>query len=744
MLYRTLLEAEMLAFHVNASYPRDWNMPQSWQCEIEVYKATYHFIYAQKNFFTDLIQDWASDSAPDIYSFVPYAWKFKILFHQFEMIWAANQHNWIDCSTKQQENVYLAACGETLNIDFTLPFNEFVPTTCNMRFCLRAEDTDLQLSLPECHPSRYPLLTLAKDYQPNKLPPRPACLGEGPGAPKPGKPRWRNITHAEAGWVDCWTVPNFTLIIDYTWHPIYPQKADEQLKQTLSEMEESMLSALRPPEYTPVVPPQPSRAVTDPSELTPDRLHVEMELSPDSQITLYGPLLRALVSIKENYFGEDDMYTDFEEAVSSPVLSMSTSSSSGWTALGMEDSERRDAGPAVHPLTLRPWDITVLINLYKVHGRLPVHCSSDGPEGPTGYLERLCFEMKKGYKETMLQLVLSPMHVFVSDSYQRPAVDGVLREGHLSLSGLQMRAHAMFSAEGLPLGSETLEYAWLIDMQAGALTGKVTVPQMASLVEWGETFVFHVVSREFQLERPKSSIICQHGVDRRICEAKLASLPGPCRTSEDLKYTMTRLSVDTVDIFIAEHGCAANIKTNFIRLANCNLHNQAVGRASVPWCRTCRFGSTWSSRTGCGRAPWACSPPSCAAPSGWRPAAPTSPSSPPTWPWPPTTPPSTRSSASSWSCTTAAPNGCGSSGRRRWCGTSAARTSAAAWGGAASSGVRPRGWTSSGWTRSRPPAAPPSPAPAPRRTCATANPCCIPASGSSPRTRPNCQTGGAG
>lgn len=27
-------------------------MPQSWQCEIEVYKATYHFIYAQKNFFT--------------------------------------------------------------------------------------------------------------------------------------------------------------------------------------------------------------------------------------------------------------------------------------------------------------------------------------------------------------------------------------------------------------------------------------------------------------------------------------------------------------------------------------------------------------------------------------------------------------------------------------------------------------------------------------------------------------------
>uniref|UniRef100_H3C820 Bridge-like lipid transfer protein family member 1 N-terminal domain-containing protein n=1 Tax=Tetraodon nigroviridis TaxID=99883 RepID=H3C820_TETNG len=586
MQYRTLLEAEMLAFHVIASYPRVWNMPQSWQCEIEVYKATYHFIYAQKNFFTDLIKDWASDSAPDIYSFVPYSWKFKILFHQFEMIWAANQHNWVECSTKQQENVYLAACGETLNIDFTLPFNEFVPATCHTRFSLKAEDTDLRLSLPECHPSRCPLLTLAKDYQNIKLPPDMFMPGENQGAPppKPVKSRWRNITHAEAGWVDCWSVPNFLLIIDYTWHPIYPQKADEQLKQSLSEMEESMLSALRPPEHVTAPPRYTSastsaahpRLSTDPSELPPDRLHVEMEMSPDSQIILYGPLLRALISIKENYFGEYDMYTDFEEVVSSPVLSTSTSSGLGWSPLGVDDSGRKNASD-FHPLDLRPWDITVYINLYKVHGRLPMHCSSEGPEGPSGFLERLCFEMKKGYKETMLQLLLSPIHIFVSDNCQRPTADGVLRDGHLSLSGLQMRAHAMFSAQGLPPDSDTLEYAWLIDMQAGGLTGRVTVPQVASIIEWGETFLFHVVSRDFQLEQPKPSVICQHGTDRRNCDAKMSRLPGHCRTSEELKYTMTRLAMDGVDLFVVEHGCAANIKTGVIRVANCNLHNQAVG-----------------------------------------------------------------------------------------------------------------------------------------------------------------------
>ncbi|XP_056282679.1 bridge-like lipid transfer protein family member 1 isoform X10 [Pseudoliparis swirei] len=590
MQYRTLLEAEMLAFHVIASYTRVWNMPQSWQCEIEVYKATYHFIYAQKNFFTDLIQDWASDSAPDIYSFVPYSWKFKVLFHQFEMIWAANQHNWVDCSTKQQENVYLAACGETLNIDFTLPFIEFVPATCNTGFSLKAEDTDLRLSLPECHPSRDPLLTVAKEYQNVKLPPDMFTPGENQSAPppKPTKSRWRNITHAEAGWVDCWSVPNFLLIIDYTWHPIYPQKADEQLKQSLSEMEESMLSALRPPEHTGVhlnVQPRfaPSlasaahgRVPADPTELPPDRLHVEMEMSPNSQIILYGPLLRALISIKENYFGEYDMYTDFEEAVSSPVLSSCSSSGLGWSPLGMEDSEQKE-NSNIHPLDLRPWDITVLINLYKVHGRLPMHCSSEGPEAPSGFLERLCFEMKKGYKETMLQLLLSPVHIFISDNYQRPTADGVLRDGHLSLSGLQMRAHAMFSAQGVSPGNDTLEYAWLIDMQAGGLTGRVTVPQVASMIKWGETFLFHGVSREFQLEQPKPSVICQHGVDRRICDAKLSCMPGHCRTSEELKYTMTRLAMDGVDLFVVEHGCAANIKTAIIHVANCNLHNQAVG-----------------------------------------------------------------------------------------------------------------------------------------------------------------------
>lgn len=36
----------------------------------------------------------------------------------------------------------------------------------------------------------------------------------------------------------------------------------------------------------------------DPAELLPDKLHVELEMAPDSQIILYGALLKALLCIK--------------------------------------------------------------------------------------------------------------------------------------------------------------------------------------------------------------------------------------------------------------------------------------------------------------------------------------------------------------------------------------------------------------------------------------------------------------
>lgn len=42
------------------------------------------------------------------------------------------------------------------------------------------------------------------------------------------------------------------------------------------------------------------------------------------------------------------------------------------------------------------------------------------------------------------------------------------------------------------------------------------------------------------------------------------SVPGPCPTSDDLKYTMTRLAMDGADLYVVEHGCATNIKVKIV------------------------------------------------------------------------------------------------------------------------------------------------------------------------------------
>lgn len=43
-------------------------------------------------------------------------------------------------------------------------------------------------------------------------------------------------------------------------------------------------------------------------------------------------------------------------------------------------------------------------------------------------------------------------------------------------------------------------------------------------------------------------------------------VPGPCPTSDDLKYTMTRLAMDGADLYVVEHGCATNIKVKIFLL----------------------------------------------------------------------------------------------------------------------------------------------------------------------------------
>jgi len=125
--------------------------------------------------------------------------------------------------------------------------------------------------------------------------------------------------------------------------------------------------------------------------------------------------------------------------------------------------------------------------------------------------------MRKGYKETQLQLLLSPAIALVTDNVTRSNKEHHLNQGHLMLSALQIRGHAMFSNEGRSLDQETLEYAWLIEVQLGKLSGKITSPQLHHFVTSLETFLLMIKNTENSLRPPNLPFHCHHGLAPLQC-----------------------------------------------------------------------------------------------------------------------------------------------------------------------------------------------------------------------------------
>ena len=101
-------------------------------------------------------------------------------------------------------------------------------------------------------------------------------------------------------------------------------------------------------------------------------------------------------------------------------------------------------------------------------------------------VEKIMFEMDKRYRETLLQLQLSPVILRSGIATVDGKKSGDLSQGHLLLTGLQFRGHAMFSEIERPLGSDTIEYAWLIEIQCGSLFGKITAAQVCCCHDYAD------------------------------------------------------------------------------------------------------------------------------------------------------------------------------------------------------------------------------------------------------------------
>ncbi|XP_048589365.1 transmembrane protein KIAA1109 homolog isoform X3 [Nematostella vectensis] len=616
MSFRNLFEADTLDLAFHMSFPRVWNQTQHWACDVNVHKVTWYFVFTHKWYFQELLEDWSVNYRPDLLTFVPYEWQFNIVLHDFEMIWIANEHNWIECSSNpRQENAELAFCGEVFDLTFVLQFLRFLPEFEDIKFFLQVEKLVARACLPEYDTLRRSFLSLSRTS--NKRGPQAAGMRSRSSTttalPEEGIDSgdetttgmgggdgmftniFRRYTDVSRGWVDVMSVPIMGLSLGYMYHPVIPNSKYDV--------------------------PRDRPLLWEPLDMEPDVITLELEAGP-AALRLFGSLLRILNGIKENYFGMDQV---FQECVS--LINAKGAGEGLRTRVTTPEPVRE----TINMFSLRPLEANLYISLYDFKTELTKHCGPNEPSSPLLIMERLTFEMHKTYKETRLQVHLTPMTILVSDNNERGLMHQHLSKGHLSLSGFQMRGHAMFSDKGLPPDSETLEYAWLVELQFGILSGKITIPQIQSLVNWGQTFVFHLLNEENSFEPSRPYQRCIHGNYQNLCtvnakpttenkeeapcsaavekkvfkrsgswskgnkgtESKGAGKgkgrkrsvveddPGEavkssdelCITEDDIKYRMTRVSLENVDVYIVETGVACNLEISPLRLATCNLHS---------------------------------------------------------------------------------------------------------------------------------------------------------------------------
>ena len=85
------------------------------------------------------------------------------------------------------------------------------------------------------------------------------------------------------------------------------------------------------------------------------------------------------------------------------------------------------------------------------------------------------------------------------------------------------------------------------------------VLQLQQIIEFLQTFVFLVEDSENGLQRSIPHHICQHGVPQPECKME-PRYSYPCPSAEDIKYRMTRVTVDCVDLYLTEAGTALNVQ----------------------------------------------------------------------------------------------------------------------------------------------------------------------------------------
>lgn len=82
---------------------------------------------------------------------------------------------------------------------------------------------------------------------------------------------------------------------------------------------------------------------------------------------------------------------------------------------------------------------------------------------------------------------------------------------------------------------------------------------MFHIVTGLETLIFLMFDDENKLRLSRLPQECLHGLPPKVCPESDSDGTYRCPSSNDVKYRMTRCSIDAVDLYLVESGTAINI-----------------------------------------------------------------------------------------------------------------------------------------------------------------------------------------
>ncbi|CAH8459783.1 unnamed protein product [Schistosoma turkestanicum] len=624
-LWRNLLITDQyIRLDLKMYYPREWNMQHLWDIGLDIRDAQLTVLFDYKHYFKGLIDDWNHSLHPDLLSFVPCTYKFHIKSNNLDLILLANDYNWI---SKFGENAYLGFHVKKLLLTFDLSFIDFLPVTIPINYNIECSSVSLRISLPETSTLYYLLQEVHNRMK----------FVNARGQIQKSSPFHSNIQEMtfhdkvsktiNVHWFDCGWAPRISLRIAYIYHPspwvseywrfIPSEYRPNVLSYTgsyqtdrkscaskwisassnrhnigstsQSDLEELALSKLRP-EGSYTQGPTENDILKSKCDIftcfEPDTVDVHLHI-PSAQLLFYGTVLRHFIHVKENYFGVNQVPVSFDREPLRPDESSSftdddlirlKSHTKHNAAVNDNDFSKVDKLPEkrfIDAREFRPLSVRVSLEFHNIQAHLPMHGSSNESPCPIAFLDCIGFEMDKQWHETKLQLAFSPILICFYDQNKdfRSKSNSNVSSSRIQLVGLQLRGQGMFSHVNLPIRAESLEYAWLLELTVGQLTGQLSAPKLSCLIQCLKEFIFSAVDSENQLISSKAFELCQHGRPQQLCPFwyKICS-DTLCPTDMQLKYRMLRLTIDGIDLSIVENRNCLSIQCDPIRMAHCNIH----------------------------------------------------------------------------------------------------------------------------------------------------------------------------